>query len=189
VSDDYLPPGPRDLPPVMTGPPRVAPAGNGTGGDEVLDFTIRRRPVRFRIDDDLFQAAAALPAGVAFEFAELASGLQAQAEGDRDRVAEAKAAMGLFEKILYPESYQRFRQRMFSIEEPIDPGQLFMVVSGLMSRYGLRPTEPSADSSAGREPPADGTNSTAAPPPPVSTSTSSPSTDSATTPTPPSSPG
>jgi hypothetical protein len=179
-----------DLPPVMTGPPTVHPNGGGTpdqtGGAEVLDFTIKREPLWFRIDDDLFQAAPALPAGVAFQFAELASTLGGDS-GD-ERVAQARAAMTLFEKILYPDSYRRFQERMHSVEQPIDPHQLFQVVSGLMARYGLRPTEPSADSSASPEPPADGTNSTDAPPPPASTSPPSPSTASATTPTPPSSP-
>ncbi len=185
MSNPYLPD--EDLPPpTMTAPPTIHPAGgNGAPVDDILDFTIKRKPVRFRIDGDLFQAAPALPAGVAFEFAELAGQLQEQG---RDRVAEARAAMGLFEKILYPDSYRRFTERMHSIEEPIDPGQLFMVVSGLMARYGLRPTEPSADSSAGPAAPADGTNSTGEPPPSESTSTSSPSTASATTSMPPSSP-
>lgn len=177
-----------NVPPILTGPPTVHPNGgagpDATGGAEVLDFTVKRQPVWFRIDDDLFQAAPALPAGVAFEFAELATTLQ----GGDDRVAGARAAMTLFAKILYPDSFQRFTERMHSVSEPIDPTQLFAIISGLMSRYGLRPTEPSADSSASPEPPADGMNSTAAPPPPVSTSTSSPSTASATSSTPPSSP-
>jgi hypothetical protein len=197
----------------LPAPPAAAtvpdPAGNGgppeqptpfqpeqvrVTDDGVLDFAPETEPtpVRFRIGErdpeDYFTAAPGLPVGVAFDFVRLSAAIGPN-PADRDqRLQEMQAAMDLFEKVLYPEDFPRFKRRMYDVRRPIDPPMLYRVIQGLMGRYGMRPTPPSAASSGTPPSPAAGTSSTGAPPSPASTSNASPSTGSATSPTPTSSP-
>lgn len=152
--------------------------------DDILDLSPPepRRPVRFRIgptDDDIFTAAPAMPAMVAFEYARIASA------PDSDGMGRAQAILDLYGRLLVPESWERFQQRLSDTQRPIDPDDLRRVLDGLMTKYGMRPIEPSTPSSNGPASLDGGTNSTATPPAEASTSNGSPSTGSATSPTPP----
>jgi hypothetical protein len=147
VAGAPAPPEPEPAPPAPPAPPpvEVTPGGDG----EVMDFTVKRRRMLFRVDDDIFEAIPALPTALAFELA---------AMGDRLREAAAAASNGsdqarmaplieVFRKLLRPASLPRFVERLSSVEDPIDPAQLISIVQGLLGRYGLRPTPPSGTSS------------------------------------------
>lgn len=126
--------------------------------DEVLDFTVERKPVKFRVDDDIFEAVPALPTMTAFELTGVGDKMRDAATPEERR----EAFLEVFGKILKPASLDRFIERLSDSDQPIDPAQLIAIVQGLLSRYGLRPTSPSGDSS----------------PPPVGQVPGTPSTDS-----------
>lgn len=125
------------------------------GDDGIADFSKKRPNPKFRVDDDLFEGARALPAGVALEFVELA---------DRWQGTDSKDALGLlsqlFELVLLPESHTRFTARLHDKDNPIDIDQVGDIIIFLLEKYGFSPTEPSSSSSPGSENPDDGKNST-----------------------------
>jgi hypothetical protein len=110
--------------------------------DDVLDFTVERKPFRFRVDDDIFEAVSALPTMTAFEL----TGVGERMRDARSAEERRDAFIDVFRKILQPSSLDRFIERLSSNEQPIDAQQLIAIVQGLLSRYGLRPTEPSGSS-------------------------------------------
>jgi hypothetical protein len=130
----------------------------GSQEDDILDFTVERKPIKFRVDGDVFEAIPALPTMMAFELGNVGDMMRDAADPEQRR----QAFLNVFGKLLKPSSLERFVERLGSSEEPIDPAQLIAIVQGLLSRYGLRPTQPSGDSS----------------PPPVGQVPGTPSTDS-----------
>ena len=62
--------------------------------------------------------------------------------------------------VLLPESNALFQKRLEDLENPIGLEQAGSVIEWLLEHYGMRPTEPSSDSSTGPVSPASGTNST-----------------------------
>lgn len=132
-------------------------------GPPIRDFTRKRKRLQFRIDDDVFEAAPALPgqtlAGFATRFADIEKTPLAQ---QLDVFADA---LGM---VLLPESNARFQKRLSDLEQPIELEQASDVIAWLMEEYGHRPTEPSSPSSTGLPSPASGTSSTDAQPQPVS---------------------
>lgn len=155
--------------------------------DDILDLSPPqpRKPVRFRIgpaDDDVFTAAPAMPAQVSYEYARIAG------NDDGDGLSKLQAILDLYGRLLVPESWERFQARLSDTERPIDHDDLRRVLNGLMEKYGMRPTEPSAPSSNGQASPDGGISSTATPPAEGSTSSTSPLNGSSTSSTPASSP-
>jgi hypothetical protein len=148
-------------------PPQPTPAVDGDG---IPDFSAPARRVRFRIDDDVFEGPRDLPAEHALRFI-------AKAERWRQlRTDDAVALLPeLFEPVLLPESHARFCARLGDQQRPISLVQVPRVVLWLFEQYGMRPTQPSPDSSPGSASPADGTSLTVAPPQPASTPPGSPS--------------
>lgn len=128
----------------------LAPDTNG-----IRDFTRKRKRLQFRIDDDVFEAAPALPgktlAAFATRFADIEKTPVAQ---QLDVFADALSL------VLLPESNARFQKRLDDLTSPIELEQASDVIAWLMGEYGHRPTEPSSDSSAGPSSPASGTSST-----------------------------
>lgn len=121
----------------------------------VRDFTRKRTRLLFRIDDDLFEAAPALPGKTLGTFASRFSDIQkAPVAKQLDIFAEA---LGL---VLLPESNARFQKRLDDLEQPIELEQASDVITWLMEAYGHRPTEPSSPSSTGPASPVSGTSST-----------------------------
>jgi hypothetical protein len=172
--------------PIPAGPAPPAPLVAGPG-EEVLDFAVTRTRVLFRLDTDtgeLFEAAPALPTGLAVEVVALAEQLreasaQADSNGAGRRVGERLGAfLAVFDRILKPESAARFRARLVDVDHPVDPAQLTQVLQGLMGRWGLRPTQPSPGSSPPPPSPADGTSLQDVLGGPASVSAASPSTSS-----------
>jgi hypothetical protein len=138
------------------------------------DFTIKREPITFTIDDDTFSAPALTSpitlkklAGVAGKLGDLG------ALSDLDGVAAAIDALGGIMAALMPgASGELFKARLASEGGDGQPPPIDLLLQGLpafyylMERKGLRPTTPSSDSSGGptdgqTNTPSDGTSSTA----------------------------
>lgn len=108
------------------------------------DFTREHKRIQFKIDDDVFEAAPALPARTLMEFAVTA---------ERIINAEAEERAGLFDEmfgmILLPDSFELFQKRMADPQQPIEFPQIEAIIMWLFEEYGLRPTEVSFPSSVG----------------------------------------
>ncbi len=171
----------------MTAPDAASP--------QVPDFTIRRDPHQFRIDDDVFEAPGWLaPYTLKTMAAEVGKLGDLTNLTDIQSVIQAIDTTGLVMSVLMPgESGRRFKARLESQGRPewkdettgsfvpadLPPidlmKQAIPALYYLLECYGLRPTVPSSSSSAGStdEPtstPSDGTSSTAGPSPAESTS-------------------
>lgn len=134
-----------------------------TDATPVKDFSRKRERPVFRIDDDLFEAATALPGKTLARFATRFADIE---KTPFDKQLDVFAdALGM---VLLPESNARFQKRLDDLENPIELEQASDVIQWLLEHYGLRPTEPSSDSSTGPASPASGTNSTDAQPQPAS---------------------
>ena len=138
---------------------------------EIRDFTKKRDDISFRVDDDMFHAARGVPADVLMDFATQFSGMSLSTPVDE----QLKAFRGVLELVLLPESLQLFNARMRDRENPIEIDQVEQIITWLMEKYGLRPTEPSSDSPPGQDGPVPGTTSTASTPDGVLISAASPS--------------
>jgi hypothetical protein len=120
------------------------------------DFSRKRKRLTFTIDDDIFEAAQAMPAETYAEFVATYTGVDDEA-GTRDIYKAMSAALQL---VLLPESFTRFDERLRDRANPIDLEQLTDVILWLMGEYGMRPTQPSQPSSDGPASPESGTSST-----------------------------
>lgn len=109
--------------------------------DELQDFTEEDRPtepIRFKINDDVFEAAPVLPAGVSHDFALMQT---------LDPAAQVVLLGHILEAFLLPESALRFATRLRDPEQPITNQQVGKVIAWLVSQYGQRPTMPASLSS------------------------------------------
>lgn len=137
------------------------------------DFTRDPRVIEFKIDDDVFRCHPRLPADVLIDFAVKAEGMGDSPTGQQG----VQAMLDVLQATLLPEHFRRFRDRMKdpakAAEEaqaagraapapyvPIGLEQVSEIVPWIMEEYGLRPTEPSEDSSDGPSSLAPGTSST-----------------------------
>jgi hypothetical protein len=126
-----------------------------TGTAPVKDFTRTRKRLVFRIDDDDFEAATALPGKTLARFAARFANVEnTPIEQQLDAFADA---LGM---VLLPDSNALFQKRLDDLEHPIELEQASEVIQWLLEEYGLRPTEPSSPSSTGQPSPASGTSST-----------------------------
>lgn len=130
----------------------------------IKDFTQARERVIFRIDGDMFEAASALPGKTLARFAGRFADIdKTPPEQQLDAIADA---LGM---VLLPESAARFAKRLDDLTNPISLEQASDVITWLLERYGMRPTEPSSPSSAGQPSPEPGTSLTGAAPQQAST--------------------
>lgn len=137
-----------------------------TSGTGVKNFSRPRKRILFQIDDDTFEAAVAVPAETFVELTLSYSDL-----GDSDTWADNyKALDSALELVLLPESYERLAPRFKDKQRPVELDQMADVIMWLLEEYGLRPTQPSSDSSDGQPSPASGTSSTESTPAATSTS-------------------
>lgn len=109
------------------------------------DFTKAKKRVTFKIDDDEFEAPSVLPIPVMQELAGAADKLKS----DVSSVETLREVIGIFDIILLDDSATLLRERISSKEAPVDLEQLIEIMLWLLEVYGLRPTQPSSDSSAG----------------------------------------
>lgn len=142
---------------------------------EIKDFTKQRKKLVFRIDDDEFEAAAAIPAEVMIQFAERFTSVDPTKMTPKDQVGLFR---DMLEIVLLPESMSTMRKRMADPRQPVDIEQLDSIITWLFEEYGMRPTQASSSSSAGDALPVPGIISTDSTPDVVSISAASPSTAS-----------
>lgn len=106
---------------------------------EMKDFSVRREPIKFTIDDDVFEAVPEVAAEVIFR---LADQLDRLTDDDGLTVSDQLALIhGMFRALLLPKSADLFIFRMSNPARPIGVEQFKDVLAWLMERYGLRPTE------------------------------------------------
>jgi len=106
---------------------------------EIKDFTRPHlEPRQFRIDDDVFDCVAEMPAGVVKIFSKMF------ASTPIDQYDQLGQMLDLF---LLPTSAERFAERMMSQTEPITMAHINMIVEWLMEEFSGRPTRPAKRSS------------------------------------------
>lgn len=110
-----------------------------SGKVEIVDFSRPPEPKRFRINDDIFEAAPELPLGT-MEIAANISAARIKDEG-------VEPILEFFDAILFDQSAARLRERAKSKTEPIGLAHLMPIINWLLEAYGLRPTQPSENSS------------------------------------------
>jgi hypothetical protein len=124
------------------------------------DFTKKRKKIRFRIDEDFFDAVPALlPTALQeivtkFRAEELQSAVRA-----RDIDKAMQGIQDIFGIFLFEDSYEVFVKRMSDRKNPIDIYQLIEIVTWIIGVYTNRPLEQSGALSDGSQPEADGTSS------------------------------
>lgn len=104
------------------------------------DFSQRPEPVRFIVDDDLFEAVSELPALDTIMVSEL---LQEFESDDATGRARFEIVCKLMEIMLLPESSTRFIERLSSRERPVGFNRMFAIVSWLMTQYTVANDESS----------------------------------------------
>jgi hypothetical protein len=124
----------------------------------IKDFTVKRKRIAFRVDNDVFEAYAVLGLPLLQDLMETSKTLQTMLKEQN-----FEALFTLFDKLLFPDSAKRFRERaMATGDDAIGvQTQLVPILHFLLEEYGLRPTQPSSESSAGSPSGTDGTTSTA----------------------------
>lgn len=121
------------------------------------DFSKPRRQIQFKIDDDIFEAAPAIPAETLMEFATRFSDLESA-----DQAKRVSILAEVLDLVLLPEAFSRMRARMSDRKNPVELDQLNEIIMWLLGEYGLRPTQASSGSPDGLDNQASGTNSTGA---------------------------
>lgn len=125
---------------------------------EIKDFSKVRKAIQFRVDEDVFHAASAIPAEVLIQFTEAITTSDPTKMSPKEQVGILR---GMLEVVLVPESLTRFRERMADVHNPIELDQINDIVTWLFEEYGMRPTVESVSSPNGASPPEPGTGSTA----------------------------
>jgi hypothetical protein len=111
------------------------------------DFTDTSEPIRFRINDDVFEAPSVLPVPVMQQLASAAADLKSQ--GSDAQALES--IVHVFDVILVDESATLFRTRVNSKANPVGIKQIIDIMMWLLEVYGLRPTDQSSVSSDSSE--------------------------------------
>lgn len=128
-----------------------------TADDEVMDFSSPRRSLKFKVDDDIFEAVPDIAAELALDYADRTEQLEsgeATAQQQKDIIHE------LLRLVLLPESAERFIARLSDPFHPIGQAKIVRITQWLFEEYGLRPTESDSASSTGSESQDAGTSST-----------------------------
>lgn len=105
---------------------------------EIMDFSSPQETIKFRVDDDVFEASPEIAAISMMRFAESAERFEDEALPVEEKI---RILQNMFRLILLPESAGRFIRRMEDDTHPIGMRQFLDVIKWLMEQYGLRPTE------------------------------------------------
>lgn len=127
---------------------------------DMPDFTVAHptEPKRFRVDGDVFECAAVLPAGASRDLVSIAGA---------DLHTQVTLLGSFLDSVMLPDSAERFARRMRDPLHPITDDQVGDVIVWLIKEYGKRPTTPSPSSASGSGD--GGTTSMAGAPPGAST--------------------
>lgn len=150
------------------------------------DFSRKPRVVEFTVNGDVFRGKPFLAAQTMIDFTVSLESVKAS-----DSAAEFEAMLDSLRLVLMPDSFQRFRERMRDpsdasrngapvpqdgVAPPIEIDQVNEIIEWITGEYGMRPTQPSSESSGGSPSLESGTNSTASTLDGASISVTSPST-------------
>lgn len=104
------------------------------------DFTGRDERITFKVRDEVFTAIDDIPLALMGQLSKI---------GDEISAGTADGILTLFEKILEPESYERFQLAVQGriIGTVIGISRIKEIIPWLLEQYGLRPTEASSGSS------------------------------------------
>jgi hypothetical protein len=128
---------------------------------QIRDFTLKKKRIRFKIDKDLFEGYAILGLPLMQDLIKSAKSIKTAVTDEKfDSVFE------IFDKLLYPESAKRLRERSVALgDDALDvKQQVIPIMYFLLEEHGLRPTQPSSDSSTGSPSETDGITLTDGPP-------------------------
>lgn len=117
----------------------------------------KREPIRFRIDDDVFEAVPAIGGFLISEILDESvrfSRTFASAPGSNELNDAAKEynlrVTTFLDTVLLPDSALRLAERLRSVTEPIEMAQVYEVYTWLIQQYSKgRPTTPSLSSPNG----------------------------------------
>lgn len=126
--------------------------------DEIMDFSSGRKSLKFRVDDDVFEASPDIAAELALRYADQAEQLTVENATNEQQIELIHA---LFRMVLLPESADRFLARLSDHARPIGNGKIERITRWLFEEYGLRPTTSDSASSTGSGNRDAGTSSTA----------------------------
>jgi hypothetical protein len=112
------------------------------GEVEIRDFTLAPVSHKFKIDNDIFEAVPEIPLGY-FSKLTVVAGLKMT---DADAIEKI---LDVFDVFLTDESAVIFRKRAYDKTNPIGQRHLMPIVHWILETYGLRPTQPSSNSSDG----------------------------------------
>ncbi len=135
----------------------MAPGATTTiiSDDSMMDFSVERESIPFKVDDDVFHAVADIAAELAMDYAQKLEVLQADTTNVESQKEILHSTMRL---VLFPESAERFIERLSDQLHPIGQKRVADITQWLLEQYGLRPTESDSASSPGSENQEDGTN-------------------------------
>lgn len=122
----------------------------------MMDFSIGRKSIKFKVDDDIFEAVPDIAAELAMEYAsqlELLTNTEENTLNSQKEVVHSTIRLILFE-----ESADRFIARLRDRKNPIGSQRFGKITEWLLEQYGLRPTEQDSASSTGSESQDSGTN-------------------------------
>lgn len=117
----------------MTEPTQIVVAD-----DDVMDFSSPRRVIKFRIDDDVFEAAPDIAAELALDYADKLDQLGGE---DATFKQQKEIIHALFRMVLLPASADRFIERLSDQRNPIGNLKIEKITRWLFEEYGLRPTK------------------------------------------------
>lgn len=115
------------------------------------DFTRVHKPVRFKIDTDVFECVPALGVDGIQEIVQVFRGTQSDDDETAGTQIDKIAAMigrirEAFKLFLLPDSYTLFLHKLGDRKNPVDVKMLLDITQWIVEIYTKRPTEPSSNS-------------------------------------------
>lgn len=117
------------------------------------DFTKKRAPLFFMLDEERFDCAPSVPVESLQEIAQQIKGVSADNAADALKI--------FFQTVMDAATHSRIVARMSNKVQPLDMEQALEIMEWLMEEYGMRPTKSSPDTSTGSPTGDDGMPSTA----------------------------
>lgn len=115
-----------------------------------MDFSSSPEPVKFKVDDDVFEAYRVLSIPSlqeAVKVMKMIGDLKMDDPNSEETIAKMEKFIQIFDALLIEESAERFKARALGKENPIGLKQIIGIISWLLEVYGFRPTQQSSDSS------------------------------------------
>jgi hypothetical protein len=111
---------------------------------EYKDFSRPKRQVKFTVGGYEYEAMSAIPLGLALDMAKVARTFKAVDEDSR-----LDGLWQFFDAALMGDGGKQIQKQAYDKTDPLDTNQLVSIMNWLLEVYGLRPTEPSSNSSTG----------------------------------------